>query len=192
MALPFPSLLSCPPPLRLPPSRPPSSFFLFLFLFFGCFFFVIGRLDKKSNLACLSIFPQVGEVRKLAPGSIIDLMKEITTDADKFTITFPQDLKVGFVEASRALESVRAGLLGHQFMKSPSLRLLAASAGGFIHPLLCYFARSRAKRFLFFLLLLGLSFDGPANPDRSTNAQIVCPRRGLGTINTCVIGLCPA
>lgn len=37
---------------------------------------------------------QVGEVNKLAPNSLADIAKEIATDADKFTISFPQDLKV--------------------------------------------------------------------------------------------------
>lgn len=36
---------------------------------------------------------QVGEVKKLAPNSLADIAKEIATDADKFTISFPQDLK---------------------------------------------------------------------------------------------------
>lgn len=37
---------------------------------------------------------QVGEVKKLAPQNLADVAKEIATDADKFTISFPQDLKV--------------------------------------------------------------------------------------------------
>lgn len=37
---------------------------------------------------------KVGEVKKLAPSSLADIAKEIATDADKFTISFPQDLKV--------------------------------------------------------------------------------------------------
>ncbi|CAM9768114.1 unnamed protein product [Pylaiella littoralis] len=37
---------------------------------------------------------RVGEVKKLAPSSLADIAKEIATDADKFTISFPQDLKV--------------------------------------------------------------------------------------------------
>ncbi|CAN0583970.1 unnamed protein product, partial [Ectocarpus sp. 12 AP-2014] len=36
---------------------------------------------------------RVGEVKKLAPSSLADIAKEIATDADKFTISFPQDLK---------------------------------------------------------------------------------------------------
>ncbi|CAM9771128.1 unnamed protein product [Sphacelaria rigidula] len=41
--------------------------------------------DKKKK---------VGEVKKLAPASLADIAKEIATDADKFTISFPMDLKV--------------------------------------------------------------------------------------------------
>lgn len=33
-------------------------------------------------------------MKKLAPSSLADIAKEIATDADKFTISFPQDLKV--------------------------------------------------------------------------------------------------
>lgn len=33
-------------------------------------------------------------MKKLAPASLADIAKEIATDADKFTISFPQDLKV--------------------------------------------------------------------------------------------------
>lgn len=36
----------------------------------------------------------MGEVKKLAPASLADIAKEIATDADKFTISFPMDLKV--------------------------------------------------------------------------------------------------
>lgn len=48
-----------------------------------------------SVLSRVSFFThQVGEVKKLAPGSLSDILKEVATDADKFTIQFPQDLKV--------------------------------------------------------------------------------------------------
>lgn len=33
-------------------------------------------------------------MKKHAPRTLADIAKEIATDADKFTITFPQDLKV--------------------------------------------------------------------------------------------------
>lgn len=33
-------------------------------------------------------------MKKLAPQNLADIAKEIATDADKFTISFPQDLKV--------------------------------------------------------------------------------------------------
>lgn len=37
---------------------------------------------------------RVGEIKKFAPEDITDIFKEIATDADKFNLQFPQDLKV--------------------------------------------------------------------------------------------------
>ena len=48
----------------------------------------------------VAFFAQVGEVKKLAPGSLSDILKEVATDADKFTIQFPQDLKVSLALAA--------------------------------------------------------------------------------------------
>ena len=47
-----------------------------------------------AAVAAVAALVQVGEVKKLAPSSLADIAKEIATDADKFTISFPQDLKV--------------------------------------------------------------------------------------------------
>ena len=50
--------------------------------------------DVAAAAAAAGNLVQVGEVKKLAPSSLADIAKEIATDADKFTISFPQDLKV--------------------------------------------------------------------------------------------------
>ena len=50
--------------------------------------------DDAADAGADAGLVQVGEVKKLAPSSLADIAKEIATDADKFTISFPQDLKV--------------------------------------------------------------------------------------------------
>lgn len=56
------------------------------------------------SFLCIAWFAQVGEVKKLAPGSFADILKEVATDADKFTIQFPQDLKVKLADELRLLK----------------------------------------------------------------------------------------
>lgn len=57
----------------------------------------------------VAFFAQVGEVKKLAPGSLSDILKEVATDADKFTIQFPQDLKVSLALATHQSHAVVEG-----------------------------------------------------------------------------------
>ena len=55
---------------------------------------VVVAAAAAAAVAAVAALVQVGEVKKLAPSSLADIAKEIATDADKFTISFPQDLKV--------------------------------------------------------------------------------------------------